>query len=157
MHIVSFFNLFTILSKEGGLPALPIFIEPKRETCYPLRLITPQRLSRIHSQYGALNSLSGDSYPEQVELHPRTAAAREIKQGDLVTLFNETGSYLANVRLNPTIPLDVVVGFQGGEAPINSLIQHQATDMGSLSQGNRGMAFYDVFVEVEKNLGNAHG
>jgi len=151
------FNLFTILSKEEGLPALPIYIEPKRETGYPLRLITPQRLSRIHSQYGALNSLSDDGYPELVELHPRTAEAREIRQGDLVTLYNEVGSYLANVRINPTIPLDVVVGFQGGDTPINSLIQHQATDMGSQSQGSQGIAYYDVFVEVKKNLGNAHG
>lgn len=151
------FNLFAILSKEDGSPALPIFIEPKRGTSYPLRLITPQRLSRIHSQYGALNSLSGEGYPELVEIHPRTAEIRKIKQGDLVTLFNEAGSYLANVRLNSTVPVEVVVGWQGGETAINGLIHHEATDMGAKSQGTQGMAYYDIFVEVEKNLGNAHG
>jgi anaerobic selenocysteine-containing dehydrogenase len=150
------FSLFTNEGKEACFPAIPRYkhLTPPGE--YPLRLLTPQHLSRIHSQYAKLTSLNMDQASDQIEIHPETASERGIVEGDLVSVFNEGGSCLLRSRINPLIPTNVVMTYQGGDQPINSVIPYCSTDMGAKFLGKSGIAFYDVFVNVEKSRGVAH-
>jgi len=150
------FHLLNLQVKEDSLPALPRYTEPKLPVLYPLRLITPQNLTRLHSQYSHLKDLALDSPHERIELHPETAAFRGIEEGDVVTVFNHIGSSLTRAHINPILPKEVVVTFQGGNPPINRLISYLPTDMGKKCSGSPGIAYYDTFVEIEKNRGNAH-
>jgi anaerobic selenocysteine-containing dehydrogenase len=151
------FSLFNIEGKEANLPAMPRYKSLMPPSKYPLRLITPQHLSRIHSQYKKLTSLSSEYESEYIEIHPDTAAQREITDGDLVSVYNDAGSCLIRARINSLIPPNVVMTYQGGFHPINSVIPHLCTDMGEKSQGKSGVAFYDVFVDIEKSRGDTHG
>jgi anaerobic selenocysteine-containing dehydrogenase len=150
------FSLYTTEGKEENFPAIPRYksLAPPGE--YPLRLITPQHLSRIHSQYSKLNSLTADQESEVIQIHPDTAKVRGIVEGDFVSVYNEAGSCLTRAQINPTIPRNVVMTYQGGGNPINSIIPYLSTDMGAKNLGSLGLAFYDVFVNVEKSRGDAH-
>lgn len=151
------FSLYTKEGKEENFPAIPRFRHLASPGQYPLRLITPQHLSRIHSQYTRLISLNDDQNSGFIEMHPEVANERGIVEGDFVSVYNEAGSHLSRARINPTLPRNVVMTYQGGENPINSVIPYLSTDMGAKQLGSRGLAFYDVFVNIEKRQGDSYG
>lgn len=155
------FELYSEKAKAQGLPALPKFHQPKApDYRYPLRLLTPQSLSQIHSQYLCLSWLTADTdqLGTFVELNNYTAQKKGLKEGDWVAVFNGAGSFSARLRLNPTIPLDIAVTSQGGlKETVNELVTYLPTDMGQEYTGCQGNAFYDVYVDVEKKRGNGHG
>lgn len=151
------FHLLNLQGKEDSFPALPKYQSPQTSELFPLRLVTPQNLLRLHSQYAHLRSLTQDPQAERLEIHPETASDRGIDERDCVTIFNESGSYYSWAHLNPDLPKAVVVTFQGGIKPINHIISNLSTDMGAKNYRSPGIAFYDTFVQVEKNRGDAHG
>lgn len=152
-----YFHLLNVQGKKDSFPALPKYKHPQIAGQFPLRLLTPQNLIRLHSQYAYLKSLTVGSPEERLEINPETALLRGIEEGDCITVFNQTGSYYSWAHLNPDLPKDVVVTFQGGLKPINQVIANLSTDMGGKNFSKSGIAFYDTFVQVEKNRGNIDG
>ncbi|NMA68486.1 MAG: molybdopterin-dependent oxidoreductase [Desulfitobacterium sp.] len=144
-------HLFSQKAKEGQLPALARFTPPLSNPSYPLRLLTPQSLSRIHSQYSNLSWLDFGETSEEVEMNPQDAQARNLEEKDTVLIFNEGGTCERKVRLNKYLPEGVVLASQGGQDPINKLFTGLKADMGILTGGMPGGAYYDVWVEVKKN------
>ncbi len=69
---------------------------------YPLQLIANQPASRLHSQldFGATSLKSKIKDREPVRIHPQDAAARGIRDGDIVRLFNDRGACLAAAVLS---------------------------------------------------------
>jgi biotin/methionine sulfoxide reductase len=69
---------------------------------YPLQLIANQPATRLHSQldFGATSLKSKIKDREPVRIHPQDAAAREIRDGDIVRLFNDRGACLAAAVLS---------------------------------------------------------
>ncbi|WP_028932627.1 molybdopterin-dependent oxidoreductase [Pseudonocardia spinosispora] len=67
-----------------------------------LHLIANQPAARLHSQLdmGAHSQASKVHGREPLRLHPDDARARGIQEGDIVRVFNATGSCLAGVRLS---------------------------------------------------------
>jgi anaerobic selenocysteine-containing dehydrogenase len=57
----------------------------------------------------------------QIELHPRTAAARGVAAGDWVRLDTPHGSIRARARLNTTLDPQVVFGQHGWWQPCDEL------------------------------------
>jgi biotin/methionine sulfoxide reductase len=67
---------------------------------YPLHLISNQPKTRLHSQldHGVTSRESKVKDREVMRIHPQTAAAKGIKDGDVVRVFNERGSCLVAAR-----------------------------------------------------------
>jgi trimethylamine-N-oxide reductase (cytochrome c) len=126
---------------------------------------------RIHAQLDDINwfheietcKVKGpDGYLyEPMWINPKTAAVRDIKNGDVVTIFNERGSVLCGAYVTERIMPGVVYVDHGsrhdsivrGEldrgGAINTISPHK-----TLSKNATGMATSGYLVEVEKaNLG----
>ena len=92
-----------------GHPAwLPAVDVPTPE--HPLWLVANQPEGRLHSQldFGAYSQSLKQHGREVCTLHPSTAAARGIAEGDIARLFNTRGACLAAVRLDAAMREDVV-------------------------------------------------
>jgi anaerobic selenocysteine-containing dehydrogenase len=104
---------------DHGYSALPQFIETavsgtsQPADMFPLILTCAKPSLFCQSQHRALPILRKRlPYPE-VELHPMTAAAREIRDGDWVEVRTSSGAMRAKARFNETLDNRVVVGQHG--------------------------------------------
>ncbi|MFF2327485.1 MULTISPECIES: molybdopterin-dependent oxidoreductase [unclassified Streptomyces] len=92
-------------------PGHPTWLEPDEwpgapaAARHPLLLIANQPATRLHSQndVGAVSLAAKVADREPVELHPDDAAARAIRDGDVVRLFNDRGAVLAGARITEDI------------------------------------------------------
>jgi biotin/methionine sulfoxide reductase len=77
---------------------------------FPLFLISNQPATRLHSQldFGAHSQASKIKGREPVRLNPADAAARGVRDGDVVRLFNDRGSCLAGAVLSEEVGPGVV-------------------------------------------------
>jgi biotin/methionine sulfoxide reductase len=97
-------------------PGHPVWIPPLEGTGspikerYPLFLISNQPASRLHSQldYGAYSKASKIRDREPIRLHPIDAAARGIREGDIVRVYNDRGACLAGAVLSEELSPGVV-------------------------------------------------
>ncbi|MFO1197828.1 MAG: molybdopterin guanine dinucleotide-containing S/N-oxide reductase [Burkholderiaceae bacterium] len=89
-------------------PGHPAWLEPAEwlgsplARRHPLHLISDQPYTKLHSQldhsgYSRANKVAGR---EPVTLHPDDAAARGIRDGDVVRVFNDRGACLAGARVS---------------------------------------------------------
>lgn len=151
------FELYSAEAKQNQHPAMARFQEQETSSSYPLRLLTPQSLFRIHSQYKELSWLSQGPGAEVVEMNPRDAELRGLNGKDNAEVFNDWGSCQRRVRLSHQVPQGIVVMVQGGKDPVNKLFLSQSTDMGTQYSGSRGAAYYDAWVEVKRSSNRERG
>jgi len=79
-------------------------------TRFPLQLIANQPATRLHSQldFGATSQASKINGREPVRIHPQDAAARGIRDGEIVRLYNDRGACLAGAVLSEALRPGVV-------------------------------------------------
>lgn len=147
------FELFSLLAKGDNLPALPRFRisspgDDKQDSVFPLRLLTPQTLLRIHSQYEALAWLTNGDSGAALQMSDRDAWERGLQDGDWITVFNGLGSVNTHLSVNSTLPQGVVVAQQG--SPVSALISYQAADMGRKATPSNGVAYFDTLIDIRK-------
>jgi anaerobic selenocysteine-containing dehydrogenase len=113
---------------------------------YPLTLISPATDKRISSTLGELHR---GHVP--VELHPRDAEARGIRDGDRVRITNELGEVVCRARVHEEVRRGVAVLPKGlwahnceNGATSNALAPDTLTDIAG------GACFNDARVEVER-------
>ena len=105
------------LVEEGQ--ALPVFLKPLETplqssgTKYPLAFIQGHSRFRTHSMFANVASLQALNPGPVVEIHPTDAAARNISDGDLVTVFNDRGRTTLEARLTEGLAPGVVNITQG--------------------------------------------
>jgi biotin/methionine sulfoxide reductase len=95
-------------------PGHPTWMEPAewlgRAGSYPLHLVTNQPKTRLHSQWDhgetSLNGKVGGREP--VGMSPADAAARGLKDGDVVRVFNTRGACLAALAVTDDLMPGVV-------------------------------------------------
>lgn len=77
---------------------------------FPLQLIANQPATRLHSQldFGELSASSKIHGREPMRIHPADAAARGIRHGDIVRLYNDRGACLAAALLSDELRPGVV-------------------------------------------------
>jgi biotin/methionine sulfoxide reductase len=77
---------------------------------FPLHLVANQPATRLHSQldFGATSIKSKIQDREPVRIHPQDAAARGIRDGDVVRLYNDRGACLAGAVLSEALRPGVV-------------------------------------------------
>lgn len=73
-------------------------------------MLSSQPRTRLHSQYdhGSVSRETKISGREPLWIHPHDAAARGIRDGDVVKVFNTRGALLAGVKLSEAIRPGVV-------------------------------------------------
>ncbi len=93
-------------------PGHPAWLPPidGPDAAHPLWLVANQPASRLHSQldFGAHSNAAKRDGREVCTIHPEAAAARSIREGDIVRLFNERGACLASATLSTGLRADVV-------------------------------------------------
>lgn len=146
------FHFFSEEAKINSQPAIPKFIDMKRETKYPFYLFTPQSLLKIHSQYETVQWLNAQSEETTVELNDTVAKNKNIIEGTKVNIFNENGIVTAIAKINPYLPKNVLLVNQAGSQPINKLIVHHSDQLythDQMEKGQHSTHFYDIFVDIK--------
>ncbi len=116
---------------------------------YPLAMISPPARHFLNSSFVNVDSLRAAEREPLVELHPEDAAARGIRSGTTVRVFNDRGEYQAKAEVSERARPGVVnglgiwwrkMGLNGTN--VNEVTHQRLTDIG------RGPSFYDCLVEV---------
>jgi anaerobic selenocysteine-containing dehydrogenase len=106
---------------EVGQPPVPTFTEPAlsplahpgRVEEFPLVLTCTKALHFCETQHRQVAGLRRRVPDPQVELHPDTAAARGIADGDWVEITTPKGSVRARAACNDTLAANVAAGQHG--------------------------------------------
>jgi biotin/methionine sulfoxide reductase len=134
---------------------------------FPLHLISNQPKTRLHSQYdnGGYSQSEKVQGREPLVLNPVDAAARDIKDGDLVRVFNDRGACLAGAVVSDAMMPGVIQLPTGawfdpaepGEA--GSLELHGNPNVLTLDKGTsklaQGPSAQSALVEIERFDGAA--
>ncbi|PYN44762.1 MAG: molybdopterin oxidoreductase [Candidatus Rokuibacteriota bacterium] len=102
--------------RYADCPGHPTWLEPAEwlgaplARRYPLHLVANNPTARLHSQLdvGAFSQSTKVRGREPIRIHPADAAARGIRSGDVVRVFNHRGSCLAGAVLTDTVRPRVV-------------------------------------------------
>lgn len=132
---------------EIGQAPLPEFVEPAQSprstpelhAAFPLVLTSAKWVQFCHSQQRGVPMLRQRMPDPLVEIHPQTAAAQGIAEGDWLTLRSPEGAMRARARFNTSLAVDVVCAQYGwwrsgpaagrnGDANYNSLIDPRRCD-----------------------------
>ncbi|WP_449256096.1 molybdopterin guanine dinucleotide-containing S/N-oxide reductase [Bosea sp. (in: a-proteobacteria)] len=97
---------------EADCPGHPTWLGPVHvpDEAAPYVLVANQPRTRLHSQldFGGHSGASKHRGREVARMHPDDAAARGIREGDIVRLFNERGACLAGIALTDGIRRGVI-------------------------------------------------
>jgi anaerobic selenocysteine-containing dehydrogenase len=112
-----------------GRPPVPTFTEPALSPRsrpdlaleFPLVLTSAKTLHFCETQHRQVAALRRHVPDPQVELHPDTAAARGIDDGDWVEIRTPMGAVRARASFDDTLALDVVCGQHGWFEPCEEL------------------------------------
>jgi anaerobic selenocysteine-containing dehydrogenase len=114
-------ELYSETFLDHGYAPLPDFEEPQigpvartdLAARFPLVLTNAKPTLFCQSQHRALPSLRKRALHPEVQLHPEAAQARQIGNGDWVSIETPDGSVRARARLNEDLDPRVVVGEHG--------------------------------------------
>lgn len=149
------FEIYSKSAKEQGLPAIPRYFPgelPNHE--YPYWLISAHQQHGLNSQFQNLDWMLKSNNEPLVLVNPAPAKEKGLQEGDMIRIFNERGKFTAKVSVTGDVPKDVLVCYQAwfsiNNRCINYLLSAKSTDMGSVTTGEPGNAFYDTFVDMSK-------
>ena len=145
---------------ELGLDPLPTFIPPAESPAsapelakrFPLQLLSPPSPHFLNSTFVEVDSLRRSAIEPQLEISIADAVARGIQHGELVTIFNDRGSFIARALVGDSVRPGVVVSpsiwwnkHSPGNRNCNSTTPTRLTDLGG------GATFFDNLVQVERH------
>ena len=148
-------------------PGHPVWFEPcewlgKVNKKYPLHLISNQPKNKLHSQmdHGKYSKSFKINEREPLEINPIDAKKRNLKNGDVVKMFNDRGSCLAGIKITDDVMQGVVQMSTGAwydpENPTQdgSMCKHGnpnvlTPDKGTSKLG-QGPIAHSCLIEIEK-------
>jgi anaerobic selenocysteine-containing dehydrogenase len=150
-------ELYSDWLEKQGIDPLP-FYNPPAEVAderlaerYPLAFLSPPARHFLNSTFANLARFREFEREPHLDMHPQDAAARGIRDGDLVRAFNARGSYTLKARVNGKPRAGVVVApsvWWKKHSPdgrnANNLTSQRIADLGG------GATFYDCRVQVER-------
>ncbi len=148
-------ELFNPVLAEQGLDPVAEFVPPDESrhggeaNTFPLELLARKADNFLNSTFSNVPAVQSMEEPGLVEIHPRDAQARGIRDGDTVRVFNGRGQISLRARVNGAVQAGVVAAalnwakLSPGGGNINTLTSEKLTDMGNSA------TFYSVLVEVE--------
>ena len=135
-----------------GLPPLPDWQpdpeEARHSRAFPLRLLTAPGYFQSHTAFSGVAFLRGREGAPNCVLHPRDAAARALRDGQQVRLFNQRGAIGLMLRVRDEVQPGVVL--VPGQRPVgeavsgtvNMLCADSFTDLGD------GATYQSTWLEV---------
>lgn len=117
-----------------------------KNQAYPFRLLSPQSLLKIHSQFAIIPWLHPEPEETLVEVNDLIALGKEITNNSTIKIFNENGYILARVKTNEHLPADVILVRQTGENSVNQLIGKQI----EREEEATSTLFYDSYVDIAR-------
>ena len=136
---------------QDGLPDHVENHEPAGSSVkYPLAMISPPARNFLNSSFVNIKSLRDIEAEPVLEIHADDARNRGIASGDVITIFNQRGSYQCKAVVSNRARLGVVngmgiwwrkLGLNGTN--VNEVTSQKLTDLG------QGPVFYDCLVEVK--------
>jgi len=150
-------EFYSAALESQGVDPLP-FYNPPAEVAdealarrFPLAFISPPARHFLNSSFANMARFREFEREPHLDMHPDDAAARGIRDGDRIRVFNDRGGYTLKARVNGKPRLGVVVApsvwwkkyaRDGGNA--NNVTSQRTTDLGG------GATFYDCRVQVER-------
>jgi anaerobic selenocysteine-containing dehydrogenase len=146
-----FFSERLVAQGLDGLPDyLPNYEPANAQATYPLAMISPPARNFLNSSFVNVKSLRDMEGEPILEIHPDDATSRQVKDGEMVRVFNARGSYQCKAQISTRAQVGMVVGLGvwwrklGSDGTnVNELTSQRLTDMG------RAPVFYDCAVQVE--------
>jgi anaerobic selenocysteine-containing dehydrogenase len=146
-------EFFSARLAAQGLDGLPDHVANHEafntSTQYPLAMISPPARNFLNSTFANVPSLQEMEREPVLEMHATDAAARAIRSGDIVRVFNARGEYRCKAKVSSRARPGVVnglgvwwrkLGLSGTN--VNPLTSQKLTDLGG------GPTFYDCLVQV---------
>ena len=159
-------EFYSETATKMGLDPLPVF-NPPRESAqsnpelarkYPLAVISPPNRHFLNSSFANLPFAIAEAGEPSLDMNAADAAARGIRDGDAVRIFNDRGSFTAKACVGDKAREGVVVALSvwwkkltGDGRNANEVTSQATTDIG------RGATFYDCLVQVERVAARPRG
>ncbi len=148
------------MNRPDEIPAVPKYIQEwespfgPEAARYPLQVIGSHSLHRVHSTHDN-NDWLEEAFPQRVFINPIDAAAREIRDGDLVRVFNDRGEIIAPCRVTLRLMPGVIDIPQGAwwTPDHNGVDRRGAINVltsGRLTPLAFGNAQHTIMVQLEK-------
>lgn len=152
-----------LAAAEDGQPGHPAWLDPEEwlgaalAQDWPLHLLTPQPDRKLHGQMDFSTYVRGGKVHdrERLTLHPADAAARRIRDGDTVRVFNPRGACFAVARVDDAVVQGVALLPTGstfdpdGTTDRGSNPNVLTRDIGTSALG-QGCAAQSCLVQVER-------
>jgi anaerobic selenocysteine-containing dehydrogenase len=137
----------------SGLDGLPDHVANHEaldsSAAYPLAMISPPARNFLNSSFVNVASLRQSEGEPLLEMHASDAAARGLRDGQTVRVFNQRGEYRCKLVISQRARARVVNGlgvwwrkYGLAGTNVNQLTSQKLTDLGN------GPTFYDCLVEV---------
>ncbi|NLB88043.1 MAG: molybdopterin-dependent oxidoreductase, partial [Syntrophomonadaceae bacterium] len=141
--------------------SLPVYEEPiesnrrPKAKQYPLTMMNVHNVFSVHSQHATLPWILEINPEPRVDISPKDAEARGIKDGDMVKVFNDRGHVVLRARVTEGIKEGCINIYEGywkrqfidGHLPS---LTHMELNPVHDAVMESNYAPYDVLVEVEK-------
>lgn len=150
-------ELYSERERQAGRDPLPHYVPPHEDpqtrpdlaARYPLQLVTPPAPSFLNSTFVNMEAQRRAAGERTLEIHPRDAATRGIRDGQMVVVFNARGRFHARAVVGETVKPGVVVSLglwwrRWTSDGVNSNV----TTSTALTDLGRGATFFDNLVEV---------
>lgn len=144
---------------------LPVYLEPvesvrsDKARQYPLSLLTSHPRYRMHTVMGNCLSLLQDDPEPTLQINPIDARQRDVREGDVVRVFNNLGQVKVKAVFSADIKPGVVNIDEGWwpeqyiEGHVNELT-HEKINPAQTAIFEPNAAYCDVLVEVERVQGS---
>src|SRR3954464_15377925 len=149
-------ELYSESLKSQGLDPVATFIPPMesrhsaKAKNYPLEILTRKSDNHLNSSFCNLPAHQKMEEPRLLEISASDAAARNIRDGETVRVFNDRGSIHLKARVNGATRAGVVAArpdwakLNPEGVNVNVLTSEKLTEIGAVA------SFYSCLVEVEK-------
>jgi anaerobic selenocysteine-containing dehydrogenase len=123
---------------------------PDRAAKYPLQLICPPSPHFLNSTFVNCSTHRGLAGEPTLEIHPADASDRTIKDGQLVRIINDRGSFQARAVVGESVRPGVVVALAiwWNKLTTDGRNANQTTSSGLADMGG-GAVFFDNLVQIE--------
>lgn len=153
-------ELYSEKMKQAGLPALPSYVplvvgydgehRPQADDRFPLMFVSPPNHNFLNSTFANLPKHQRLEREPLLQIHPEDAQARDIADGDPVTVWNDRGMYELKAKVTDLMLPGTVISQglwwkgKGRRQRANALTSDRLSDMG------QGATFFSTVVNVKR-------
>ena len=149
------YEFYSRTAENLGLPPLPNpSPQVSSSSSYPFRLLVVRSYATLNSQFYNLQLPRSLLKKPFLLIHPQVGRLKNLREGDIVKIYNQMGEIEMYISFSLSIPQDLVVTWMGvvdrNGKEINSLVSFSETDLGEISFGSRGFAYNNCFVNLTR-------